>query len=83
MDVYVSETKEAAASGGALLAKFAWWRQTHPDGSFEDMIGGEAMGLKCVAKSQKDIAKIYDGLVDVYAKCEAQVVEAWNAKNTA
>ncbi|KAF9054509.1 D-xylulose kinase [Panaeolus papilionaceus] len=83
MDVYVSETKEAAASGGALLAKFAWWRQTHPDGSFEDMIGGEAMGLKCVAKSQKDIAKIYDGLVDVYAKCEAQVVEAWNAENTA
>ena len=48
MDVYVSATKEAAGSGGALLAKYAWWKQFNPDGSFDDMAKGEAMGLKQV-----------------------------------
>jgi len=75
MDVYVSATKEAAASGGALLAKFAWWKQSNPEGTFEEMIGGQAMGLECVAKPHNDVAEIYEGLVPAYDACESQVVQ--------
>ena len=80
MDVYVSGTKEAAASGGALLAKYAWWKQSHPDGSFEDMTQGEAMGLECVAKSRPENSKIYNDLVGEYSDCEAQVIQIWASK---
>lgn len=84
MDVYVSATKEAAASGGALLAKYAWWKQTNPDGTFESMTDGEAMGLTRVAQPQKDVAEVYNGLVDIYDSCEEQVVKLWasNCKST-
>ncbi|KAF8967631.1 hypothetical protein BDZ97DRAFT_1916582 [Flammula alnicola] len=82
MDVYVSATKEAAGSGGALLAKYAWWKASHPDGTFEDMTGGEAMDVQCVAKPHKEISEIYDGLVSVYDACEEEVVQLWAAKNS-
>jgi len=82
MDVYVSATKEAAASGGALLAKYAWWKQSNPDGSFEDMTGEAAMGLTCVAHPHKDIAGVYDGLIEVYDSCEDQVVKHWATKSS-
>jgi len=81
MDVYVSATKEAAGSGGALLAKYAWWKRTHPEESFEDMTGGEAMGLLCVANPRREISEIYDGLVGIYDACEQQVVELWASKD--
>lgn len=81
MDVYVSATKEAAGSGGALLAKFAWWKQSNPDGLFEDMTKGEAMGLECVAKPHSEVAAIYNGLVGAYSECEDQVVQAWASKS--
>ncbi|KAH9479446.1 Xylulose kinase [Psilocybe cubensis] len=81
MDVYVSATKEAAASGGALLAKYAWWKRSHPEGTFEDMTAGEAMGLQCVANPNKEISAVYNDLVSVYDACEAQVVDSWAAKN--
>jgi xylulokinase len=80
MDVYVSTTKEAAAMGGALLAKYAWWKSKLPEGQledqFEDMTGGELAGETCVATTHPDVAKIYDDLVPVYTKCEEQVVKA-------
>ncbi|KAF9475005.1 D-xylulose kinase [Pholiota conissans] len=81
MDVFVSATKEAAASGGALLAKYAWWKGSHPDGTFVDMTMGKAMGLECVAKPRKDISAVYDSLVGPYNECEAQVIQAWAAKS--
>ena len=80
MDVYVSATKEAAASGGAVLAKYAWWKQSHPDGSFEEMTNGEVAGLQCVAKPRKEISEIYNGLVSIYDACEKQVVDLWAAR---
>jgi xylulokinase len=83
MDVYVSATKEAAGSGGALLAKYAWWKRSHPEGSFIDMTNGDAMGLECVAKPRKEISAIYGGLVGAYDECEARVVQTWAAKSEA
>jgi len=80
MDVFVSTTKEAAAYGGALLAKYAWWKLSHPDGTFESMTGGAVTGLQCVAKPQKEISIIYDSLVSVYNNYEEEVVKLWNLK---
>ena len=76
MKVYVSSTKEAAGMGGALLAKYAWWRREHGgEGSFEEMTGGEATGLQCVAEPTKNNHEIYEKLVEVYSCCEEQVIK--------
>ena len=84
MDVYVSSTKEAAGLGGALLAKYALWKQSNPGKSFEDMGAGDvAVGLKCVAKPRPEIGKIYDTLVSVYGTLEEQVVDTWASQSVA
>ncbi|GLB41832.1 putative actin-like ATPase domain-containing protein [Lyophyllum shimeji] len=75
MKVFVSSTKEAAGMGGALLAKYAWWKAAHGrNGTFEDMTGGEIAGLQCVAEPREDVSGIYEKLVDLYRACEDQVV---------
>ncbi|THV05557.1 actin-like ATPase domain-containing protein [Dendrothele bispora CBS 962.96] len=84
MKVYVSATKEAAAMGGALLAKFAWWKAQDGNqyGSFEEMsamTGIEGLGMKCVAEPQGKVAQAYEGLIEAYTACEEQVVRAWAA----
>ncbi|KDR80646.1 hypothetical protein GALMADRAFT_264602 [Galerina marginata CBS 339.88] len=81
MSVYVSATKEAAAAGGALLAEYAWWKLSHLEGTFEEMTSGGAMGLQRVAEPHQAISGIYDGLVDVYDACEAQVANLLATKN--
>jgi xylulokinase len=83
MDVYVSGTKEAAGLGGALLAKYAWWKQFNPGKSFEDMGDGAIIGLKCVAKPRLEIRKVYDSLVSVYDTLEEQVVYIWASQRKA
>jgi len=80
MDVYVSGTKEAAGLGGALLAKFAWWKKSNPDGAFEDMTDGERVGLQLVAKTQPDIAEVYEELVDSYDASEQLALQAWASR---
>jgi xylulokinase len=75
---YVAEdTSEAAATGGALLARYAWWKSkggTHD--SFEKMRVGDAERMKLVAEPDEKIAKVYDGLVETYSLCEKFVVNA-------
>ncbi|KAG6821209.1 hypothetical protein H0H93_004030 [Arthromyces matolae] len=74
MKVFVSTTKEAGGMGGALLAKYAWWKSVYGgQGSFEDMTGGEVTGLRCVAEPRKEVVEVYEKLVDVYRACEDQV----------
>ncbi|KAJ6619732.1 actin-like ATPase domain-containing protein [Mycena sp. CBHHK59/15] len=74
--VYVSHTKEAAGMGGALLAKYAWWKEVHGGtGTFEEMTGGEVVGMQCVAEPRPAVAKVYDGLVGVYQLCEEDAVK--------
>ncbi|KIY71858.1 actin-like ATPase domain-containing protein [Cylindrobasidium torrendii FP15055 ss-10] len=83
MKVYVSATKEAAGMGGALLARYAWWRATEDDmGTFEEMcagLGSEALGMKCVAEPNHAAALEYAQLVEPYVACEAEVVRECNA----
>ncbi|KAJ6576398.1 hypothetical protein DFH09DRAFT_1276432 [Mycena vulgaris] len=76
MKVYVSHTKEGAGMGGALLAKYAWWKAARGGtGSFEEMTGGEVVGMQCVAEPRTEVAKVYEGLVAVYQQCEADALE--------
>ena len=78
MDVYISSTKEAAGMGGALLAKYAWWKQSNPTGNFEDMGASDvAVRLECVAKPRPENRKVYNSLVGVYDTLEARVVSTW------
>ncbi|KAF5361926.1 hypothetical protein D9756_002272 [Leucocoprinus leucothites] len=74
MKVYVSTTKEAAAIGGALLAKWARWKMTN-DSSFEDMTGGIMPGMTCVAEPRPEVVKIYDQFLETYDACEKQVIQ--------
>ena len=75
--VYVAEdTSEAAATGGALLARYAWWLSSgEAAGSFEKMRASDAERMKLVAEPNEEITKAYDGLVEAYTLCENFVVE--------
>jgi xylulokinase len=76
MKVYVSGTKEAAGMGGALLAKYAWWKAARGGtGTFEEMSGGEAVGMQCVAEPRPEVAKVYAGLVSIYQQCEEDALK--------
>lgn len=77
MDVYVSSMEQAASYGGALLARYAWWKQSHPNGSTGDMMNRERRGvdLECVAKPRTHATRVYDSLVSIYDYCENQIVK--------
>ena len=65
---YVAEdTSEAAATGGALLARYAWWKSNGSPGvSFEEMRAGGPKRMELVAEPDAEITKVYDGLVESY-----------------
>ncbi|KAI0272370.1 actin-like ATPase domain-containing protein [Gloeopeniophorella convolvens] len=73
---YVAEeTAEAAATGGALLARYAWWKGNDgAGGSFEQMRASDTERMKLVAQPNEEITKVYDGLVVPYQFCESYVV---------
>jgi len=75
---YVAEdTSEAAAIGGALLARYTWWRSNSGPGvTFEEMRAGDAEKMKLIAMPNEEITKVYDGLVGAYTICEDYVVRA-------
>ncbi|KAG8220964.1 hypothetical protein J3R82DRAFT_2469 [Butyriboletus roseoflavus] len=65
--VYVPESKEAAGTGGAILAKFAWWKQQNGgSGTFEEMSYGDVERMRLVAEPRSEVTKGYDRLVDAY-----------------
>ena len=65
--------------GGALLAKYAWWKRQNPEGTFEDMTGGESVGETCVATPRKEESAVYDRLVPIYTACEEAVSKLFTA----
>lgn len=76
LPTYVSETKEAAGHGGAVLALFAWWRaQNDGKGSFPDFKAGIVENMRLVATPRHEVEKVYEGLVGPYRSCEDQVVK--------
>jgi xylulokinase len=77
--ICISPTEEGASFGGAVLARYAWWRQFNPDAILDDvMMEG---GLTCVAHPREDAARVYSGLLDMYNDCETQVMDIWRSKS--
>ncbi|KZV80142.1 hypothetical protein EXIGLDRAFT_781378, partial [Exidia glandulosa HHB12029] len=70
MDVYIAETKEGAAVGGAVLAMQA-----------TGVSGVEPGGLKLVKKPRSDITDVYSDIVDTYRLCEQKVVDKFTHKS--
>lgn len=81
--VYVAESKEAAGTGGAVLAKFAWWKAQAggTSESFEEMtVGtGEVERMRLVATPKGGVTKVYEGLVKNYRQCEELVIQLCEA----
>ncbi|KAJ8521240.1 hypothetical protein ONZ45_g2042 [Pleurotus djamor] len=76
MKAYVSATKEAAGLGGAMLAKYAWWKKANGGkGTFEEMTGGEMPNMTCVAEPREEVSELYAKLVDAYRVAEDDVVK--------
>lgn len=75
MDAFVCETAQGAGMGGALLAKYSWWKKRNGGGSFEQMMGNVAIGLRRVASPRKEISSIYHSLVPRYRQCEETVLQ--------
>lgn len=82
MKVYISGTKEAAAMGGGLLAKFAWWNKMNGKcAKFEEMTEGKVVGLQCVAMPRSEISRMYEQLVGIYTTSEEYVVKHGKTNN--
>lgn len=74
--VYVAESKEAAGMGGAILAKFAWWKQQNGgSGTLEEMRYGDVERMRLVAEPKCEVTRVYDQLVETYRTCEEVVVD--------
>jgi xylulokinase len=73
LPVYIASTSASATVGGALLAKFAWWRSIGNKGSFEDMRKVEPKVEK-VAEPQEEV-KRYTELLPIYQQCERDIIE--------
>jgi xylulokinase len=71
--------KQGAGAGGAVLARFAWWKIQHSEGTFEEMISTDEERMHKVAEPRPEVTKIYEGLVDDYNKCEEIVIKEHSA----
>jgi xylulokinase len=76
MKVYVATRgKEAAAIGGAQLARYAWWKARNGgEGTFEQMIANDPKTVELVAEPRPEVVNVYEDLVEPYRKCEALIV---------
>jgi len=76
MKVYVATGgKEAAAIGGAQLARYAWWKgRNRGSGTFEEMVSGDPETVRLVAEPRPEVVNVYEGLVEPYRRCEALVL---------
>ncbi|KZS94648.1 actin-like ATPase domain-containing protein [Sistotremastrum niveocremeum HHB9708] len=83
LKVYVARTKEAGSLGGALLAKYVWWKpqQTEGKNSYTDMRHQDGDSVSEVATPNSHVAAQYEELVEAYRKAEEWVV-ARSTKNT-
>jgi len=77
MKVYVATGgKEAAAIGGAQLARYAWWKRRHGvNATFEEMVADDPEPVGLVAEPRPEVVGIYEGLMEPYRICEALVAQ--------
>jgi xylulokinase len=76
MPAFVAEGgKQGAGAGGAVLAKFAWWKARNPNGTFEEMLESGEERMRQVASPRPEVTKVYDEAVKEYNKCEEIIVK--------
>jgi len=77
LKVYVATGgKEAAAVGGAQLARYAWWKgHNRINSTFEEMIAGDPESVTLVAEPRPEVVGVFEGLVEPYRRCEALVAQ--------
>jgi xylulokinase len=77
MKVYVATGgKEAAAIGGAQLARYAWWKvHNGGTGKFEEMVSSDPETVRPIAEPRPEVVVVYEGLVEPYRRCEALVLQ--------
>ena len=75
MKTYVATRgKEAAAIGGAQLARYAWWKgRNGGNGTFEEMVSGDPETVRLVAEPRPEVFNVYEGLVEPYRACEGLI----------
>ncbi|KAF9643706.1 D-xylulose kinase [Thelephora ganbajun] len=70
--------KEAAAIGGAQLARYTWWKgRNGSNGLFEEMVSGDPEKARLVAGPRSEVVNVYEGLVEPYKRCEALILQNW------
>ena len=75
--VYVATSgKEAAAIGGAQLARYAWWKGHHGvHATFGEMVAGDPEPVKLVTEPRPEVVGVYESLAEPYRRCEALVAQ--------
>ena len=77
MKVYVANGgKEAAAIGGAQLARYAWWKgRNGANATFEKMVADDQEPVKLVTEPRPQVVSVYKGFIQPYRRCEALVAQ--------
>ncbi|CAE6449799.1 unnamed protein product [Rhizoctonia solani] len=96
LPVYVAEASGSATVGGALLARWGWYRATgsiqgldHAQNwrgkqdalPLEATREGGGVRVKLVAEPHSEATKVYDSLLDAYQQNENEVVRACRARD--
>ncbi|KAG8697201.1 hypothetical protein FRC09_008014, partial [Ceratobasidium sp. 395] len=80
LPVYVADASGSATVGGALLARWGWYKATGYDGAtdaipFEATREGGGISVRLVAEPHPETVEVYHGLVDTYNQNEAEVIK--------
>ncbi|KAJ1306944.1 hypothetical protein OPQ81_007925 [Rhizoctonia solani] len=96
LPIYVAESSGSATVGGALLARWGWYRATgsiggldHPQNwqgraaelPLEATREGGGVRVKLVAEPHPEATRVYDSLVDAYQQNEDEVVRLCRASD--
>lgn len=94
--VYVADASGSATVGGALLARWGWYRATgstrglsqeyegkSEDLPFEATREGGGVKVQLVAEPHPDAVKVYEGLVETYKQNEDAVVKICKERDAA
>ncbi|KAG8744615.1 hypothetical protein FRC10_009840 [Ceratobasidium sp. 414] len=88
LPVYVADASGSATVGGALLARWGWYKTTGYEGASADILfeatreGGGA-SVKLVAEPHPEAVEVYNGLADMYEQNEAAVIKVCQERDAA
>ncbi|KAG8680759.1 hypothetical protein FRC08_016072 [Ceratobasidium sp. 394] len=88
LPVYVADASGSATVGGALLARWGWYKATgyqgaSPDVPFEETREGGGVSVRLVAEPHPEAVAVYNGLADMYEQNEAAVIKVCRERDAA